>query len=243
MQLNKVMKNLNPKFIYTILLIVFAALPSAYFSAAYAQTLTGRPSKVYVYEPNKVFTVETGLGIATQIVLDPSEQIKDYGTGFSSGWDIVRRDKRSYLFDLKIVTKDWKKIDEAKSLGVAYQIEFTYTDSLAKRGSITTVMPRNSNDPTAPVKSPYLNFHTDYEAASENGSKWLVPIRVYDDGELTYVHMPAMSSAPAFFGRLTDRGDEFILNRSMKNGIHVLQGVYPFIIVRYSDEVIAIRRR
>jgi type IV secretion system protein VirB9 len=230
----------------------------------YAQKITAQSIKKYVYEPNRVYTIETGLGLATQIVIDPSEQVKDIGTGFSAGWDILRRDnifilkpkdpdaetnmfirtdKRSYLFDLKIVTKDWKKIEEAKSLGVVYQIEFTYHDAISKNSAPKTITPRPAADPLTPIKSPYLSYYTDYEAASESGSKWMIPTRVYDDGELTYIKMPPMGSAPAFFGRSTDRGEEFVLNRSMKNGMHVLQGVYPFIVVRYNDEVIAIRRR
>jgi Type IV secretory pathway, VirB9 components len=51
----------------------------------------------YAYVPDAVYPVRTGLGITTQIELDPSEQILDYSTGFSSGWELSRRDNVFYL--------------------------------------------------------------------------------------------------------------------------------------------------
>lgn len=218
---------------------------------------TSETIRYYSYTPGHVYAVHAGLGIATQIVLDPSEKVRDFGTGFSSGWDIVRRDnvfflkpkdpdaetnmyirtdRRSYLFDLKIVSKDWIKIDEARAQGVSYIVQFTYPDI---RPEIVNVKPVDSS----PLSSPYLSFYTDYEAASEDSAKWLRPIRVFDDGKVTYVQMPPMTQTPAFFGRLTDRGEEFLVNRSMDKGRHVLHGVYPFIIIRYGTDVVAIRRR
>ena len=220
-------------------------------------TPTSETIRYYSYTPGHVYAVHAGLGIATQIILDPSEKVRDFGTGFSSGWDIVRRDnvfflkpkdpdaetnmyirtdRRSYLFDLKIVSKDWIKIDEARAQGVSYVIQFTYPEM---RSEISN--PKQTFSP--PTSSPYLSFYTEYEASSEDSAKWLRPIRIFDDGKVTYVQMPPMTQTPAFFGRMTDRGEEFLVNRSMDKGRHVLHGVYPFIIIRYGTDVVAIRRR
>ena len=51
----------------------------------------------YEYEPNRIYQVRTGLGITTQIELSPNEEVIDYSTGFSSGWDLTRRDNVFYL--------------------------------------------------------------------------------------------------------------------------------------------------
>lgn len=51
----------------------------------------------YEYEPNRIYQVRTGLGITTQIELSPNEKVIDYSTGFSSGWDLTRRDNVFYL--------------------------------------------------------------------------------------------------------------------------------------------------
>ena len=46
----------------------------------------------FIFEPNKIYPVNTSLGVVTQIELSPREVIKDYSSGLSSGWDVVRRD-------------------------------------------------------------------------------------------------------------------------------------------------------
>ena len=51
----------------------------------------------YIYAPDKVYPVRTGLGITTQIELSPHEEILDFSTGFSGGWDISRRGNVFYL--------------------------------------------------------------------------------------------------------------------------------------------------
>jgi type IV secretion system protein VirB9 len=252
-------------------------------SSPLATIASAQPTVFYEYTANKIYSINTGLGIATQIILDPSDKIKDFGTGFSTGWDIVRRDnvlyikpkdpdaetnmyikteKRSYLLDLKIVTKDWRKIDEAKNLGVAYLVQFNYKDvspsllDSLKRTNINKVVrtpiAKNNNQNLKPLnesdfikrpnKANYF-YHTDYEVAADSGSKWMIPVRVYDDGELTYVQMPINSNVPSFFGRHSDRGEEFLLNKTVKQDQFLLHGVYPFIIIRYGSDVVAVRRR
>jgi type IV secretion system protein VirB9 len=250
-------------------------------SSPLATIPSAQPTVFYEYAVNKIYSINTGLGIATQIILDPSDKIKDFGTGFSTGWDIVRRDnvlyikpkdpdaetnmyikteKRSYLLDLKIVTKDWRKIDEAKNLGVAYLVQFNYKDSSSslidslKRNTNKAVrvpLVRNNNQtPKSLSESDFIkrpnkanSYHTDYEVAADSGSKWMIPVRVYDDGELTYVQMPINSNVPSFFGRHSDRGEEFLLNKTVKQDQFLLHGVYPFIIIRSGSDVVAVRRR
>ena len=51
----------------------------------------------YDYQPDRIYQVHTGLGITTQIELSPNEKILDYSTGFSSGWDLTRRENVLYL--------------------------------------------------------------------------------------------------------------------------------------------------
>ena len=51
----------------------------------------------YEYAPDSIYQVRTGLGITTQIELSPNERVTDFSTGFSSGWDLMRRDNVFYL--------------------------------------------------------------------------------------------------------------------------------------------------
>src|SRR3546814_10617014 len=95
-----------------------------------------------MYEPDKISTVRTGLGITTQIELSPNEKIIDYSTGFSSGWELNRRENvfylktrnvdvdtnmmvrtatHSYIFVLKVVATDWRVLQQARREGVQYK--------------------------------------------------------------------------------------------------------------------------
>ena len=83
----------------------------------------------YDYAPDAIYQVRTGLGITTQIELGANEHVVDFSTGFSSGWDLTRRDNvfylkprnvdvdtnlvvrteaHSYIFELRVVATDWK---------------------------------------------------------------------------------------------------------------------------------------
>jgi type IV secretion system protein VirB9 len=242
-------------------LLVFASLIS------HAQT-----QKVYVYQPDTIYPINAGLGIATQIILDPSEKVKDYGTGFSAGWELVKKDnifylkpkdadsetnmyirtdKRAYLLDLKIVTKDWKKLEEAKSAGVTYSVRFTYPNDIADTARVVTEdKSGNAISPTGKLEdasltsiSGYKTYHLDYDFSSDAASKWLVPVKVYDNGKHTFIQMRSNANAPAFFGRSTDRGEEFLINKTLEKDTYILHGVYPYIVIRYGSNVVGIRKR
>ena len=121
--------------------VLFLAM-SAIASPVMAQVI-----QEYEYEPNRIYQVRTGMGITTQIELSPNEKILDYSTGFSSGWDLSRRDNvfylkpknvdvdtnmmvrtetHSYIFELKVVATDWRALEQAKHAGVQYKIKFVY---------------------------------------------------------------------------------------------------------------------
>lgn len=77
------------RFVHKLVLIAGTALTSSGLSANVVEH--------YEYEPDKIYTIKTGLGITTQIELSPSEKILDYSTGFSSGWDLTRREHVFYI--------------------------------------------------------------------------------------------------------------------------------------------------
>src|SRR5690606_42019989 len=97
----------------------------------------------YMYEPDRIYTVRTGLGITTQIELSPNEKIIDYSTGFSSGWELNRRENvfylkprnvdvdtnmmvrtatHSYISELKVVATDWRGLAQVQREGDPYHI-------------------------------------------------------------------------------------------------------------------------
>jgi len=136
----------------------------------------------YQYEPDKIYTVRTGLGITTQIELSPNEKILDYSTGFSSGWELTRRDNvfyvkpknvdvdtnmmirtatHSYIFELKVVATDWKTLEQARRAGVQYKITFTYPADTSFMAETKKVAETPELD-TSLVKGRDYNFDYDY---------------------------------------------------------------------------------
>lgn len=230
-------------------------------SATHAQVV-----QQYEYQPNRIYQVRTGLGITTQIVLDPHEKILDYSTGFSSGWELTRRDNvfylkpknvdvdtnmmirtatHSYIFELKVVATDWKTLDQAKRDGVEYKIAFTYpadasfTKEIKKDANVSAL---NTN--LVPGRS--YNFNYDY-ATRNKDAPWLVPINVYDDGHFTYIKMSDMKQFPtgdfpAVFMREQEKGEDSLVNTTVEGNTIVVHGTYPYLVIRHGNDVVGLRR-
>lgn len=169
----------------------------------------------YAYVPDAVYPVRTGLGITTQIELDPSEQILDYSTGFSSGWELSRRDNvfylkpknvdvdtnmvvrtatHSYIFELKVVATDWRELSQARAAGVQYKIRFSYPPESFGAATATAASAAAAPEPvdlvrasTGIEKDRHYNYGYDY--ATRSKAAWMVPVAVYDDGRFTYVRL------------------------------------------------------
>lgn len=229
------------------------------------------PTVNYTYQPDTIYPIHAGVGIATQIELDPKDDIKDFGTGFSNGWEMVRRDniiylkpkdlqsdtnmyirtnKRLYLFDLQIVSKKWKNLGAAKNEGVHYKVSFTYTDNekttTPNNGAPAQAERRDRNNKAAQadtVITGLRDYHMQYDYAADESAKWLIPIKVYDDSQFTYIQMPELTEFPSVFAREPDNTGEHLINSSVqKNNIIVLHGVYPYIVLRHGKDVVGLRR-
>jgi type IV secretion system protein VirB9 len=231
-------------------------------AAALGQPAKAQAVQEYRYEQDAIYTIRTGLGITTQIELSPSEKIVDYSTGFSSGWELTRRDNvfylkpknvdvdtnmmvrtetHSYIFELKVVATDWVALEQAKHEGVQYKVRFTYPSGteFAARADV------------APGLSPSLaadrSYNFDYDYATRDRSVWLVPVNVYDDGQFTYIHMNDMKNVPsgnfpAVFAREREDGDDYVVNTTVQDDTIVVHGTYSYLVIRYSKNVVGLRR-
>lgn len=240
--------------------LLFAVLIGAALPA------TAQVIQEYEYEPNRIYQVRTGLGITTQIELSPNEQILDYSTGFSNGWDMSRRDNvfylkpknvdvdtnmmvrtatHSYIFELKVVATDWRALEQAKNAGVQYKIKFVYpsdTEFAARKQEDDAPQPELS---TQLDKSRQYNF--DYQFATKTKQKWLIPINVYDDGRFTYVRMSDLKTIPtgnfpAVFARDREDSEDFVVNTTVEGNTIIVHGTYRYLVVRHGRNVVGLRR-
>jgi type IV secretion system protein VirB9 len=235
---------------------------------ALAATNVARAQAVheYVYEPDRVYTIRTGLGITTQIELSSFEKVLDYSTGFSSGWELVRKENvfyikpknvdvdtnmmirtetHSYIFDLKVVATDWTSLEQAKSAGVQYKVKFKYPGDaeFSKQNDLVPQLNTELNK-----DRPY-HFAYDYSAARTLKKKrnWLIPIGVYDDGQFTYIRMSDLKDIPtgnfpAVFGRERESDEDFVVNTTVENNTIIVHGVYPYLTVRHGNNTVGLRR-
>ncbi|MDA7418434.1 TrbG/VirB9 family P-type conjugative transfer protein [Xenophilus arseniciresistens] len=234
---------------------LFAFLP------AVAQTV-----QEYEYQPEGIYAVRTGLGITTQIELSPEERILDYSTGFSTGWDLNRRDNvfylkpknvdvdtnlmirtamHSYIFELRVVATDWRTLEQARKAGVQYRIKFTYPaeTSFSKEAKRVAQAPAMS---TALLKDRSYNFNYDY-ATDSAGAPWLTPVSVYDDARFTYLRMSDLKqfptgNFPTVYMRQNERDEDSVVNTTVEGNTIVVHGTYPYLVVRHGDNVIGLRR-
>lgn len=240
----------------TLLLAAGIALPAA------AQVVED-----YEYTPDKVYQIRTGLGITTQIELSPHEEILDYSSGFSGGWDISRRENvfylkpknvdvdtnlmvrtaaHSYIFELKVVATNWRALEQAKAAGVQYKVRFTYPADTRFAAENKVKEPASElNTAVVPGRDYYFNYDYSYR---KRQPKWLVPATVYDDRRFTYIRMGDRTrfpsgNFPAVFARDSEDGDEFIVNSTVEGDTIVVHGTYAYLVVRHGDNAIGLRRR
>lgn len=234
----------------------------AYAAAAYcvAATVSAGPIKEFLFTPKQTYPVHTALGVITQIELDPKDEVKDFGTGLSNGWELVRRENvfylkpkdmgvdtnliirtqaRQYVFELKVLHGSWKNLDEVKKQGVHYQIKFRYpehSDAAEKENKPSAIS--HAFDPAE-------TYHTDYDFAADTASAWLAPVSVYDNGHFTYIYLGKgkfSGGFPAVYGKKSPDGEEFVVNSTVENHRIVVHGVYPFLVLRHGGDVVGLRR-
>ncbi|MGH8232962.1 MAG: TrbG/VirB9 family P-type conjugative transfer protein [Rhodanobacteraceae bacterium] len=220
----------------------------------------------YDYRTDAIYPVCTGLGLATEIVLDPHEKVLDYSTGFSNGWYLTRRDNVFYLrpknvdvdtnmmvrtethwyiFELHVVASDWKRLDQARNDGVQYKITFKYPAdaSFAKTAKPAT---RDPSLDTELVPGRRYNFHYDYAALGKT-APWLMPVNVYDDGHFTYIKLSdsfrfPTGSFPTVHMREHEHGADSLVNSTVRGNTIVVHGAYPYLVLRQGDDVVGLRR-
>ncbi len=217
----------------------------------------------YDYVPDNIYQVRTGLGITTQIELAADEEILDYSTGFSSGWDLDRRGNvfylkpknidvdtnmmvrstgRSYIFELKVVATDWTALEQAKREGVQYKVSFRYPPR-----EVTATAEDDGDTAATDRRETMVPLHFDYDVATGTASPWLVPINVHDDGRFTYVRMGdagrfPSGSFPAMFARERENSEDFVVNTRVDDDVIVVHGTYPYLVIRHGGNVVGIRR-
>ena len=223
--------------------------------AALAFGLAGVPAQAdprlvsHLYNENEVVRIDGKLGVQATVGFAADEQIENVAVGDSRTWQITPNKRANLLFvkplesgartNMTVVTNkrtyffDLVASPRAKPL---YMLRFSYKDedkapgkSSRPGGASLTGDERAalSGDPgAAPADPAVLNF-----AWSRKGDAELLPTRVYDDGQATYLLWNKKQSLPAILVRNED-GVEGPVNYAVRGSTIVIDEVPPLIVLR-----------
>lgn len=200
------------------------------------------------YSSNDVVLVHGAIGVATQIILEPDEQVMEMASGFSDGWEIVDKrnniylkpkqekantnlvvttNKRSYAFDLTA--------NRAKQ--PTYRLAFRYPDTMHKLSSeqINASMVENNFYRAEITKEKNLN----YTMQPNKFANEILPIRAFDDGRFTYIKFAPNSEYPVIYKVGNDK-QETIVNTHIQDGYLVIHGIYQTLALRAGQAVVGL---
>jgi len=198
-----------------------------------------------VYDPAQVVRIEGRTNVQATIVFGESELIENVAIGDSASWQVTPNKRANLLFvkpleakastNMTVVTNrrtylfDLVASPSSKPL---YVLRFTYPqDPKEAQASALAEGPNDlemtaASDPYA-VKDPAsLNF-----SWTSKGNRKLVPSRIYDDGDATFLTWPNGSPVPAIL-IANEEGVEGPVNYAVRGDTVVVDGVPREIILR-----------
>lgn len=224
--------------------VLFSMLPILLATSVVAQPVTDFDTRLRVldYDPTAVVQMLGCAGFQTTVTLASNEQVENVSVGDSANWQVtvnkrgnlvfvkpvapkgftnmtVITNRRSYNFELRTATEK-----ACRSGDVTYELRFRY----APEPSVGTPQaPTRPIDPNAFLPAPEKR-NTAYSFV---GSPDLVPIRVFDDGALTYLRWAPSISAPAVYALNTDN-TESLVNYASRGDYLVIEQVAPAYVLR-----------
>jgi len=215
--------------------------------------------KVVAYQKNNVVLVRASNLINTQLIFGKNEAIVNYQSGDSAAWstdvnqylrnvlnikptilgshtnldvitvDIARK-RRYYRFELISSTTP----TDPKVL--TYAVQFMYPR--AARAKVLTRLNIQRLQKKA-IRNAYKNpkaYHWDY---SFHGSRSIMPLHVFDDGQFTYLELHRGQDVPAIFAVNNTGGREAVVNYRRVDNTLVIQQIAPQFTLRDGKDTVA----
>lgn len=198
------------------------------------------------YSPDEVVRIEGRAGVQAAISFGEQEHIENVAIGDSNSWQITPNKRANLLFVKPLAAKARTNMtvvtdrrtyffDLVAGTGTRplYVLRFTYPDDAKEDTSAAAPVLTSEEaqviggDPLAqPVDPAMLNF-----AWRTRGSAKLLPLRVYDDGQATYLSWPKDALIPALQIR-DEKGIEGPVNYAVRDDVIVVEGVPALIVLR-----------
>jgi type IV secretion system protein VirB9 len=202
--------------------------------------------KQMLYDPDAIVPVRAVLGYEMAIEFSAAERIENVSIGDSLSWQVTPNRKATLLF-LKPMAKG-----NPTSMTVVTNLRiYSFT--------LSAVEPRSGNDPNQMLRLRFLyppppapppapvraqppppkpeDFNFDY---SIKGSKALQPMRVFDDGKITYFQFDARKDTPALYVVNPDNKEELAETR-VTGAYTAVDLIAEKFVLRYGNTKLDIR--
>ena len=225
-----------------VALLVAGAIPQA--------ALAGDPRiRQTAYDPQRVTTLQGCPGFQTTVAFAPGERIENVALGDAALWQATPNKRADLLFlkpavrhgrtNMMVVTDrrryafDLNAEDEAacRAGRITYELRFAYPADPAPALAATPEAAAPPPAPPPPADAelpPPAGRNTAY---TYTGTAANVPVRVFDDGQATYLRWADGAAAPAIYALGPDRS-ETLVNFAVKGDYVVVDGVAPAYVLR-----------
>jgi type IV secretion system protein VirB9 len=204
-----------------------------------------------LFDPGEIVRVEGKPSVQATIRFGEDELIENVAIGDSNAWQVTPNKRANLLFvkplaerattNMTVVTNAhtyfFDLVASPKAANPLYELAFTYpqevkpgpdrkTDAAAAATAPTQFELAAATDPAAVVDPAELNF-----AWAGSGDRKLLPSRIYDDGQATYLAWPAGTPVPAILIK-NQAGTEGPVNFAVRGDVIVVDGVPRKIVLR-----------
>jgi type IV secretion system protein VirB9 len=230
------------------LVAALLAAPAALAEQAPRPSASDSRVLLATYRDGAVYKIVASYGFQTTIEFSEKETVETISIGDSIAWQVVPAGHRVFLkpqepnavTNMTVITSVRSYYFELNAktsrdpAAVTFLLRFTYPDGspgvLTVRGA--------TQSPTPPSKKP-TDYNFNYTLT---GARKIAPVRVFDDGEFTYMQFRALTDLPAIF--LVDKQkQESVVNYRIEGPYVVIERVASQFSLRHGSEVACVYNR
>jgi len=203
-----------------------------------------------IYNPNEVFKFQGHYGYQSSIVFEAGEEIETISIGDSVAWQITPTGNRIFLkpieedadtnmtvltnrrtYHFEIYANEAESMQDAEMIFVMRFIYPGNNASNVSRLSYETPLPDLRD------KEELQKYNFDY---TMSGDEHIAPIRIFDDGEFTYLEFPPnMQDYPAVFA-VNKENRESLVNFRIRENYLIVERVAPRFTLRYGVSTLCV---
>jgi len=205
------------------------------------------------YDTNKVVTIYANPFVSTTIELSKDEVVMadNITNGDSSSWNYqVYADKPNYLgikpsrigsdTSMTIVTNQhtyYFHLISTDQIPAMFAIKYEYPDAEIKNTNAKKQFVEQQNKANLSSFRNPSEYNMNY---TFSGDKNIMPIQVWDDGQVTYMQFSPNQPQPAIFAVEGEEGDEAVVNyRRLDNNLVIVLRVAPQFTLRLGSEQVS----